>query len=162
MEPAEQAIETFEAARPLLTGLAYRILGSYAEAEDVVQDTFLSWMAAEPAAIERPRSWLTAVCTRKAVDVLRSARRARTTYVGAWLPEPVHTEVLDTPEGVERAFAKLDTIKEAIVWWEDAAEPAAPQTGRRDAPRPRRRHRPRHQRATHLRKPGLPQKRRRV
>ena len=98
MEPAEQAIETFEAARPLLTGLAYRILGSYAEAEDVVQDTFLSWMAAEPAAIERPRSWLTAVCTRKAVDVLRSARRARTTYVGAWLPEPVHTEVLDTPE----------------------------------------------------------------
>lgn len=98
MEPARNPIETFEAARPMLTGLAYRILGSYAEAEDVVQDTFISWMAAEAGAIERPRSWLTAVCTRKAVDSLRAARRARTSYVGAWLPEPVHSEVLDTPE----------------------------------------------------------------
>ena len=90
--------EEFEAARPMLTGLAYRILGSIAEAEDIVQDTFLSWMKADRAAIDRPDSWLTTVCTRKAVDVLRSARHARTTYVGAWLPEPIHTQVLDTPE----------------------------------------------------------------
>lgn len=90
--------QVFEAARPLLTGLAYRILGSYAEAEDVVQETFLSWMAKAPEEIEKPRSWLMAVCSRKAVDALRAARRARTTYVGAWLPEPIHTVLLETPE----------------------------------------------------------------
>jgi len=90
--------EIFEKARPLLTGLAYRILGSFAEAEDVVQDTFLRWMDADHGAIERPKSWLTTVCTRKSVDVLKSARQARTTYVGSWLPEPIETQVLDTPE----------------------------------------------------------------
>lgn len=82
----------------MLTGLAYRILGSAAEAEDVVQDTFLAWMSIDRARIERPRNWLATVCTRKAVDTLRSARHARTSYVGAWLPEPIHTQVLDTPE----------------------------------------------------------------
>ncbi len=82
----------------MLMGLAYRVLGSVAEAEDVVQDTFLAWMDADHGTIVAPRRWLTTVCTRKAVDVLRSARRVRTDYVGTWLPEPAHTEVLETPE----------------------------------------------------------------
>ncbi len=90
--------DAFEAARPMLTGLAYRILGSLAEAEDVVQDSYLAWMAADRDKIERPGSWLAAVCTRKALDSLRLARNARTNYVGAWLPEPIHTKVLETPE----------------------------------------------------------------
>lgn len=90
--------DVFEEARPMLMGLAYRILGSAAEAEDVVQDTYLSWMTAAQAEITRPSNWLTAVCTRKAVDSLRAARHARTTYIGTWLPEPIHTRVLETPE----------------------------------------------------------------
>ncbi len=98
MAEAQKTNDHFEAARPMLMGLAYRILGSVAEAEDVVQDTYLSWMAAEQTGIERPSSWLATVCTRKAVDSLRSARQARTQYVGAWLPEPIHTQVLETPE----------------------------------------------------------------
>lgn len=90
--------DVFEDARPMLMGLAYRILGSAAEAEDVVQDTYLSWMTMEQAKIARPSNWLTTVCTRKAVDSLRAARHARTTYIGTWLPEPIHTQVLETPE----------------------------------------------------------------
>ncbi|WP_282607761.1 RNA polymerase sigma factor SigJ [Pelagibius sp. Alg239-R121] len=93
-----EANKVFEAARPMLMGLAYRILGSAAEAEDVVQDTLLAWMSADHEKVDRARNWLATVCTRKAVDTLRSARHARTNYVGAWLPEPIHTQVLDTPE----------------------------------------------------------------
>lgn len=98
MAEAHKSNDHFEAARSMLMGLAYRILGSVAEAEDVVQDTYLSWTAVEQTGIERPSSWLATVCTRKAVDSLRSARQARTQYVGAWLPEPIHTQVLETPE----------------------------------------------------------------
>ena len=108
MTPDREAVATFEQARPVLTGLAYRILGSYAEAEDVVQDSFLSWMDADHAAIARPRSWLMTVCSRKAIDVLRSARRARTDYVGPWLPEPVRTDYFEAPQ--EAAAALSDTV----------------------------------------------------
>ncbi|XYI03563.1 RNA polymerase sigma factor SigJ [Sorangium sp. So ce1128] len=80
----------FEAARPMLLGLAYRILGSRAEAEDAVQDTYLKWQGADTSTIENPGSWLTTLCTRRCIDLLRSARNARVDYVGAWLPEPIH------------------------------------------------------------------------
>ena len=82
----------------MLMGLAYRILGSLAEAEDVVQEVFLAWAAADRGVIDRPRHWLTTVCTRKAIDVLRSARLSRTDYVGPWLPEPLQTDFVATPE----------------------------------------------------------------
>lgn len=82
----------------MLTGLAYRLLGSRAEAEDVVQDTFLAWDAADRDEIENRRGWLTAVATRRALDVLKSARRSRTEYVGSWLPEPMETAEEATPE----------------------------------------------------------------
>ena len=58
-------IDVFEDARPTLVGLAYRILGSHADAQDVVQDCFLKWAEADRTAIERPRAWLTTVCTRR-------------------------------------------------------------------------------------------------
>jgi len=82
----------FDEARPRLLGLAYRMIGTYAEAEDVVQDVFARWLAADHGAIVNHHGWLTTVCTRRAIDVLRSARRARTDYVGAWRPEPLHAQ----------------------------------------------------------------------
>jgi RNA polymerase sigma-70 factor (ECF subfamily) len=84
----------FEQARPALLGLAYRILGSRADAEDAVQDTFLKWQRAEHGAITNPRAWLTTACTRRAIDMLRAAHRSRVDYVGAWLPEPIETSII--------------------------------------------------------------------
>jgi RNA polymerase sigma-70 factor (ECF subfamily) len=92
------AVEIFEENRASLMGLAYRVLGSVAEAEDVVQDTLIAWLSHHRDGIENPKGWLTTVCVRKAVDVLKSARHTRTSYIGAWLPEPLHTDMLDDPE----------------------------------------------------------------
>lgn len=92
-------ITTFEKARPGLLGLAYRILGSRADAEDAVQDSFVKWSDAERTAIDNPPAWLTSVCTRRCLDMLRSAQRARVDYVGAWLPEPIHTPTATDAEG---------------------------------------------------------------
>ncbi|MEA1083374.1 sigma-70 family RNA polymerase sigma factor [Sphingomonas sp. CD22] len=77
----------FEAERPRLLRLAYRMTGSFAEAEDVVQDAWLRWARAD--AVEVPAAWLTRVVTRLCLDHLKSARVRRETYVGAWLPEPL-------------------------------------------------------------------------
>jgi len=93
-----RAVEVFEENRASLMGLAYRVLGSVAEAEDVVQDTLIAWLSHHGNGIENAKGWLTTVCVRKAVDVLKSARHARTSYIGAWLPEPLHTDMLDDPE----------------------------------------------------------------
>ncbi len=79
----------FEQHRPGLLGLAYRMLGSRAEAEDVVQEAWLRWDAAR--GVEHPAAWLRTVVTRLCLDELRSARRRRESYVGPWLPEPVQT-----------------------------------------------------------------------
>ena len=101
---APHATDLFEGQRPFLTGLAYRILGSRAEAEDAVQDTWLKWREADLSEISNPAGWLTTACTRHCIDVLRSARRQRVNYVGAWLPEPIQTVNHNTPESaVERS-----------------------------------------------------------
>jgi RNA polymerase sigma-70 factor (ECF subfamily) len=94
-------IAVFERARPALRGLAYRILGSYAEAEDAVQDTYIKWQAADRAPIDTPQAWLTTVCTRRCLDMLKAASRSRVDYVGTWLPEPVQTAAGEDP--MERA-----------------------------------------------------------
>jgi len=83
--------EAFEAHRPRLTRLAYRMLGSVAEAEDVAQDAWLRWSRIDPTEIHEPGAWLTRTTTRLALDRLKSARMQRETYVGAWLPEPLIT-----------------------------------------------------------------------
>ena len=88
----------FEEARPLLLGLAYRIMGSLADAEDAVQDTYLKWAKSDRDSIANQDAWLTTVCTRRCIDLLRSAHRARVNYVGSWLPEPVHTPIEDSVE----------------------------------------------------------------
>jgi RNA polymerase sigma-70 factor (ECF subfamily) len=85
----------FEAHRRALIGLAYRMLGSRAEAEDVVQDAYLRWHAADRAAIREPRRYLATVVTRLCLDRLKSARSHREVYVGEWLPEPVVDERFD-------------------------------------------------------------------
>jgi RNA polymerase sigma-70 factor (ECF subfamily) len=89
--PTPTHIEIFERARPRLLGVAYRILGSRAEAEDAVQDTFLRWQETDIATVGSPGAWLTTACTRRAIDLLRAASRSRVEYVGNWLPEPIHT-----------------------------------------------------------------------
>lgn len=90
------AADTFEAHRAKLTGLAYRMTGSRAEAEDIVQETCLRWLDADQEVIESPRGWLVRVATRLALDYLKSARVTRLSYVGPWLPEPF---VAAEPEG---------------------------------------------------------------
>jgi RNA polymerase sigma-70 factor, ECF subfamily len=83
-------LHVFEDARPRLLGLAYRILGSRADAEDAVQDCFFKWRDTDRAQIQTPLAWLSSVCTRRCLDLLRVADRARVDYVGPWLPEPIH------------------------------------------------------------------------
>lgn len=88
----------FEPHRAHLFAVAYRMLGSYAEAEDAVQDTFLRWHASDRQDIAEPRAFLTRVVTRIALDRLGSARARRETYVGAWLPEPIVGDQVPSPE----------------------------------------------------------------
>ncbi|MFF8606064.1 RNA polymerase sigma-70 factor [Streptomyces sp. NPDC015346] len=82
-------VDRFEAARPRLEAIAYRMLGSASEAEDAVQETFLRWQAADVERIEVPEAWLTKVLTNLCLNMLTSARARRETYVGQWLPEPL-------------------------------------------------------------------------
>jgi RNA polymerase sigma-70 factor (ECF subfamily) len=84
--------DPFERERPRLVGLAYRMLGTVADAEDVVQDVWLRWRTVRPGELDRPEAWLTTVTTRVALDHLRAARRRREAYVGPWLPEPLVAE----------------------------------------------------------------------
>ena len=97
--------ETFEDLRPLLFSIAYRMLGSVAEAEDVVQDTFLRYQRAlveQDAEIDSPKAYLSAVATRLSIDHLRSARARKERYIGEWLPEPLLTDA-NAPDAVAHA-----------------------------------------------------------
>jgi RNA polymerase sigma-70 factor, ECF subfamily len=87
--------DVFDAERPRLRALAYRMLGSMADADDVVQDAWLRWHrlgADGRSAVDRPAAWLTTATSRLALDRLKSAQHQRETYVGPWLPEPVLTD----------------------------------------------------------------------
>lgn len=99
----------FESRRSFLLGLAYRLLGSRAEAEDVVQDLFIKWLEADKASIATPAAWLTTACTRHCIDLLRSAQRSRLQYVGTWLPEPIHTLHHHSPEQSHELASSLST-----------------------------------------------------
>ncbi|MCQ9184841.1 RNA polymerase sigma factor SigJ [Streptomyces sp. IBSBF 2953] len=82
-------VDRFEATRPRLEAIAYRLLGSASEAEDAVQETFLRWQAADVERVAVPEAWLTKVLTNLCLNQLTSARARRETYVGEWLPEPL-------------------------------------------------------------------------
>jgi len=107
--PARDDTRIFEEASPRLLGLAYRILGSRADAEDAVQDTFIKWRDADRRGIENPVAWLTTACTRRCIDLLRSAHRTRVDYVGAWLPEPIHMPVEDNADNTLALTSSLST-----------------------------------------------------
>lgn len=88
---ASTRVDEFERLRPHLLSVAYRLTGTLADAEDVVQDAWLRWQGSDRGEVEDLRAWLTTVVSRLSLDRLRSAARRRETYVGEWLPEPVVT-----------------------------------------------------------------------
>ncbi|WP_338675218.1 RNA polymerase sigma-70 factor [Streptomyces sp. SCSIO 30461] len=103
-ESATDATAVFEAHRPVLTGVAYRMLGRFADAEDVVQDAWLRWSAEGRADVREPRGYLVTITTRLAIDRLRQAQTRHETYVGPWLPEPIATRFgPSSPDAAERA-----------------------------------------------------------
>ena len=103
--------EEFEDLRPLLFSIAYRILGSVAEAEDAVQETWLRY-AASPAQPASAKAFLAAVVTRVSIDVLRSARVRREEYAGPWFPEPLLTDPYQDPE---RSAELADSVSMAAL-----------------------------------------------
>lgn len=103
-EDLEAATAVFTRVRPRLFGIAYRMLSSVTEAEDLVQDVWLRWQAYDRSTVANPEAFLATTTTRLAINVLQSARKRRETYIGPWLPEPVDTGA-DPYLGAERAEA---------------------------------------------------------
>ncbi|MFJ8584102.1 RNA polymerase sigma-70 factor [Streptomyces sp. NPDC093595] len=109
------ATDVFEAHRPVLTGVAYRMLGRVTDAEDVVQEAWLRWTGADRAEIREPRAYLVRITTRLAIDRLRQVQSRRESYVGPWLPEPVTTDFGPTvPDTAERAVL-ADSVSLAVL-----------------------------------------------
>jgi RNA polymerase sigma-70 factor, ECF subfamily len=100
------ATDLFERERPRLVGLAYRMLGTVSDAEDVVQEAWLRWRTTRPGELDRPGAWLTTVTTRIALDHIRSGRRRREEYVGPWLPEPLVSDA-----GPDQAAELADSLR---------------------------------------------------
>jgi RNA polymerase sigma-70 factor, ECF subfamily len=103
-EDLQSAVGAFNEARPRLFGIAYRMLGSVAEAEDIVQEAWLRWQQTDRDVVRNPAGFLTTVTTRLAINTAESARVRREQYVGPWLPEPVDTSA-DPSLGAENAEA---------------------------------------------------------
>jgi RNA polymerase sigma-70 factor, ECF subfamily len=101
----EQAASTaaFEAVRSRLFGLAYRMLGSRADAEDIVQETYLRWHGADQRSVDNPEAWLVTAATRLSIDRLRRLKTEREAYVGPWLPEPILSAEAMPDRGLELA-----------------------------------------------------------
>lgn len=110
---------TYDEQRPYLFGIAYRMIGSVTDAEDILQEAFLRWHGADREAINSPRAWLSTTVTRLCINYLNSARVQRQRYVGPWLPEPVVTnpaqserESNQLAESLSQAFlVLLETLK---------------------------------------------------
>jgi RNA polymerase sigma-70 factor, ECF subfamily len=105
--PVDDGTAIFAAERRRLTGMAYRVTGSLADAEDVVQEAWLRFSGAGPAAVDRPAAWLTTVVARIALDHLKAARREREVYVGPWLPEPIASDPLAVSRPGPEEMAEL-------------------------------------------------------
>jgi RNA polymerase sigma-70 factor (ECF subfamily) len=109
------AVVSFEAERRRLFGLSYRLLGSAADAEDVLQDAFLRWSAADRAAVAEPAAWLTTAVTNLCLTFLSSARQRRERYVGPWLPEPVLTGTDDGLLGPLETAEQRESVSMALL-----------------------------------------------
>lgn len=103
---------TFNQLRPRLQGIAYRMLGSTAEAEDIVQDAWLRWHGADTSQLDSSEAWLVSVTTRLAIDRLRAAKVQREHYVGTWLPEPL---LSDSPLSPEQVLERADDVSVAFL-----------------------------------------------
>ena len=106
------AVEQFTELRPLLFGVAYRMLGSVTDAEDTVQDAYIRWTGSDRSDVHSPRAYLTTIVTRLCLDRLKSARSKREVYVGPWLPEPLVDDRVDSPE---RATELAETLSMAFL-----------------------------------------------
>ncbi|MET7694779.1 RNA polymerase sigma-70 factor [Streptomyces sp. NPDC005483] len=107
--------DVFEEHRPVLLGVAYRMLGRVTDAEDVVQEAWLRWSAADRSEVREPRAYLVRVTTRLAIDRLRQVKARGETYVGPWLPEPYVTDFGDTvPDTAEQAVL-ADSVSLAVL-----------------------------------------------
>lgn len=108
--PAEEGkLDIFNGLRPRLFGLAYRMLGTRAEAEEIVQDAYIRWHTSDLDAIENPEAWLVSATTRLSIDRLRKASRQRETYVGPWLPEPMSISLNPSPQEDAELASSLST-----------------------------------------------------
>ena len=103
---------TFDSHRRRLQGIAYRMLGSVAEAEEVVQDAWLRWHEADKSSFDSAEAWLVTVVTRLSIDRLRAAKVQREHYIGPWMPEPTLT---DAPETPEQMLERADNISVAFL-----------------------------------------------
>ncbi len=121
MDRSHPLADSFVRARPRLLGLAYRMLGSRTDAEDIVQDAWLRLQGADSAALASPAAWLTTVTTRLCLDRLKSARAQRETYIGPWLPEPVPDADRMSPEA---ATALADDLSFALLLTLERLSPA--------------------------------------
>ncbi len=111
----ETPTDVFEEHRPVLVGVAYRMLGRLADAEDVVQEAWLRWSGADRSAVREPRGYLVRTTTRLAIDRLRQIKSRGETYVGPWLPEPYVTDFGATvPDTADRAVL-ADSVSLAVL-----------------------------------------------
>lgn len=107
--------DVFEEHRPFLTGVAYRMLGRIADAEDVVQEAWLRWSAGAREDVREPRAFLVRIVTRLAVDRLRQLRTRREAYVGPWLPEPLVTDFGPTVADTAEQAVLADSVSVAVL-----------------------------------------------
>jgi RNA polymerase sigma-70 factor, ECF subfamily len=114
---SENAATTFDPLRPKLIRIAYRMLGSVADAEDMVQEAFLRWLDADRDTVREPEAYLRRIVTRLCLDHLKSARHRRETYIGPWLPEPVvetaEDEIDDVTLPLMMALERLSPLERA-------------------------------------------------
>lgn len=104
--------DSFTELRPLLFSIAYRMIGTRADAEDAVQETYLRWQATDRSSIASPKAFLTTAISRICIDLLKSAHRKREVYVGSWLPEPIIGETMEPAELAESlSFAFLHLLE---------------------------------------------------
>jgi RNA polymerase sigma-70 factor, ECF subfamily len=106
--------DPFTALRPRLFGIAYRMLGTRADAEDVLQDAWLRWSKTDPAELQSAEAWLVTVVSRLSIDRLRAAKTEREAYVGMWLPEPMVEDIdHNTPESAAELAGEVSV---ALMW----------------------------------------------
>jgi RNA polymerase sigma-70 factor, ECF subfamily len=116
--------ETFEQQRSLLMGVAYRMLGTVADSEDVVQEAWLRWSRADTSDVVDPRGFLVRTTTRLAIDRLRHVRSRREAYIGSWLPEPLATDLDHTVPDTAQSVLRAESVSLALLVVLESLSPA--------------------------------------